>query len=284
VLVPLVSWLLAAGHAGAATYLYLFVCWIGGWLSVPVTARYLQVRGHSVWWAVLLLPSVGLVAAMLRCLPDGVGLLLFMVSLYCFQRDRHAATTWWATLATLARETSWLANLGLAYEQIRLRRFDAAASHLFVPLIVLLAWRIALQERLPAWGGSALTSNLGLPLAGLLWKIRQLTADSTGLLSVDLWALAGLVLCLVMGIPMARRVRAHGMHAVIFVAYCCLAVLLQQPVMVEAFAFGRVLVYLPPVALALALSETATWRKWMLLGAVGCFAVAGMLMLGHELV
>lgn len=153
-LVPLSAWLLALGHAGAATYLYLFVCWIGGWLSVPVAARYLQVQGHSPWWAWLLLPSVGLMASTLRCLPDGMGLLLFLVALYCFQRHRYAATTGWATLATLARETSWLANLGLAYEQIKSRRFDAAASHLFVPLIALLLWRILQQQRLPAWGAA----------------------------------------------------------------------------------------------------------------------------------
>lgn len=74
------------------------------------------------------------------------------------------------------------------------------------------------------------------------------------------------------------------MHAVIFVAYCGLAVLLQRPVMVEAFAFGRVLLCLPPIALVLALDETATWRKWVLMCAVCCFALAGVIMLAREFV
>jgi hypothetical protein len=146
ILVPLLAWLLALGHASPAIVAYQLLCWGLGVAAVFVVTRWLAAEGRSPWWALPLVCSAGLAAAMIRSTPDAAALALMLAALFLHARGRFVPAVVMAVAAVLARETSYLAALAIALEELWHRRVARAAAFVLIPLVPFAAWHLYLRS------------------------------------------------------------------------------------------------------------------------------------------
>ncbi len=144
--ISLVAWLLAGGSDVAAVALYQVLCWALGLLGVWVAARWLMEEGRSPLWALPLVVSGGIVSSMLSTLPDAAAGSLILLALWLHKNGRRGVLPV-LVLAGLTRETSVLAAAALAASEIGARRFRSAAAFVFIPLLVVIGWRVWLLSR-----------------------------------------------------------------------------------------------------------------------------------------
>jgi len=270
---PLAAWMVALGNRPAALGVYLGLCWILGVLGVWVAARWLEDDGHSPWGALPLALSAGLVVSMLRGMPDAAAASLLLLALWLEPRDRPGAVPILA-LAALVRETSLIGAAGIAIVRWREGRHRAAAVAVLVPAAVTLGWRIYVQSR-PGYP-SFVPGEFGFPLAWLAGKLAlpwrtDSIAEVVGMVAV---ALAALALALLL--PRWRRWSAANWT---YAGVVLLAFVLNDRIYEDRWAFARVTILLPLLAVPLAAAEERPAAATILRAVPLAYAVTGVLTL-----
>jgi hypothetical protein len=134
-------------------------------------------------------------------------------------------------------------------------RFSACA----VPA---LAWYALLMAKLPP---AVAGSQVGVPLLGILQRLLILRPYPDPMAQIvvrvaDFLAVAGVVASLILAVRWLRS-RRFGPVEICVGLYACLTLTLGTPVMVEAFAFGRVI---SPLLLWILL-EAVSRKAWLAL-------------------
>ncbi|HUK14442.1 MAG TPA: hypothetical protein VLW17_14170 [Thermoanaerobaculaceae bacterium] len=280
ILLPMLAWALALGSGGAAVVAYQALCWTLALAAIVLVAAWLRGEGASPWWALLLLPNAGLVTSMLRSTPDAAAAALVVAMLLLHRGRRHGAGAGVGALATLARETSLLAALAVALDELLRGERRRALAYLAAPLLAALAWQGWIET---AWHPNyRLPASLALPFVGLGGKLAA-TLQAPALDWQELWAALAAALT-VAGIAavLARRWRGEA-AAGAYLAFAALAVILAGKAYADAYASSRALVVAPFLAVALAARPGPRWARALLLAGPVAFGLAGLAMLRAEL-
>lgn len=148
ILVPFLAWLAAVGRPSASILAYEFLCWGLGIAGILVIAHWLVETHRSPWWAGLLVLNAGLVASITRATPDAAAMTLVAAALLSHARGRPRSAVGLLAAAVLARETSIIAALALAWEETHKRRWMSAAAFAALPIAALLAIQLWLGHRI----------------------------------------------------------------------------------------------------------------------------------------
>lgn len=280
--VPLFAWLLALGHAGTAVVLYQLLCWSLTLAGVALTGRWLEDAGHSPWWALLLAAHPGVMTSLFRSTVDGVAVTMVLAALLLHRNARVRWSLVALVAAVLVRETSLVAAVAIAIVEARRRRWGLATLVLGLPVSVLLAWRGMLLWRL---GGDLTsgTANFGVPLVWLPEKVAGLAGLTRPWTAPEVWGLAGLLLLLTGVVAWVVDHRTWGPAELTLAGSGALALGLSSLVYVELYAYSRVLLLLPALALPIALGDSRSWRRGLVLAGLGAWAVSGGLAVRGEL-
>jgi hypothetical protein len=273
VALPLSAWALALGHGRLAVVLYQVMCWVLAIAGVYAVARWLEDEGRSPLRAAPLAVSAGVVASLLRSLPDAAAAGLLVLGVWLGGR-RHRLAVPVLSVAALARETSLAAAVALAAAEARARRPVRALAYVLVPAGLLAAWLLWVAHRTAPW---AQGSNFGLPLA---WVAPKLAA---GVNVREAFGLVAVAASLAAPAALAGRARNLGGLELAFLAYAAMAWLLGYAVYEDSWAYGRALVALPFLAAPLAEREGPGWRRTLLRAVVWAHAALGAAMIPGSL-
>jgi hypothetical protein len=281
ILVPLLAWLLALGHAAPAIIAYQLLCWGLGLAAVFLVARWLAAEGRSPWWALPLVCSAGLVAAMIRSTPDAAALALMLAALFLHARGRFVPAVVMAVAAVLARETSYLVALAMALEELWRRRVARAAAFVLIPLVPLAAWHLYLRSVLGAPRPSGV-SRFTTPFA---WAPEKLSAvfAASGISWQEIFGLLAVAATTVSFILVASRPAAWAAPELAFLAFGALGLVLTDRVYVETWGYARILIALPFLASLVAERQRSGWRRWSLRSVALFYLLAGLTMTRWEL-
>jgi len=281
IMIPLLAWLLALGNSAAAIVTYQLLCWGLGLVAILIAARWLATDGRSPWQAALLIGSAGLAAAMIRSTPDAGALCFMLAALWCHGRRRHALALAFASAAVLTRETSYLVVLAIAADELRRRRPAAATLFAAVPLSLIVGWQLYLKSVLGAAFATA-GSNFSLPFAWLPAKFSEVL-HGPQVWWQEVFGLAAIAATLLAMAALALRPAHWSAVEISFLAFGVMGLFLSYDVYSEAWAYGRVLIVLPFLALLIAGRQDTTWRRWPLYAVTVCYLFAGVAMTWWEL-
>ena len=280
--VPLLAWLLALGHAGTAVVIYQLLCWSLTLAGVALMGRWLRDSGHSPWWALLLAAHPGVMTSLLRSTVDGAAVTMVLTALLLHRNGRTRWSLAALVAAALVRETSLLAAAAVAVVEARRGRWGLATLALGLPSSVLLVWRGMLLWRLGGDLASG-TANFGVPLVWLPEKVATVAGLTRPWTAPEAWGLAGLLLLLTGVAAWVVDRRPWRSAELTLAASGALALGLSSLVYVEVYAYSRVLLLLPALALPIALDDTRAWRRRLVLAGLGAWAVSGGLAVRGEL-
>ncbi len=280
VMVPLLAWLMALGNPTAALIVYQLLCWGLGLGSVFLVARWLADEGHSPWWAMVLVTSTGLAAAIIRSTPDAAALLFMLAALWLHAQRRPRLALALACAAVLARETSYLVVLAIALDELRRRRFSSAVAFVFVPLTLVIGWQLYLGSVL----GSAFVtgaSNFSVPFAWLPAKLATVFAGG------KIWWMEFLGLCAVAAtvlamVAVATKPSTWRAPELSFLAFGAMGLFLSYNVYCETWAYARALAPLPFLAVLIAGRQTEPLRRWAVLSVALFYLLSGAVMTRSE--
>ncbi len=257
---PLAAWLLALGQPRVAVWLYLLLCWAGALALVGLSAGWLVQRGVPPWWALAVGVSGGVAASMLRATPDGLGVALAVAGLWLLARQRVGWAVGVLAAATLVRETMALVALGAAVAEFFAGRRRAAALLALIPGGVYGAWRAAVALHLEG-SPLAVGGNLGVPFSWVGAKLTSLAGGGAGAVGMELWGVLAILAGLGGAVVLARGTWREA-PAAAYLGFAVLSLVLSYSVMVEAYAYARVLLPLPVLGLLLASSTGPLARLW----------------------
>jgi hypothetical protein len=280
IMVPLLAWLLALGSASAAIVVYQLLCWGLGLAAVFLVARWLAVEGHPPWWALLLVTSAGLAAAMIRSTPDGAALFFMLAALWLHAQRRYPLAVVLATAAVLSRETSYLVVLAIALDELRRRRFASAMAFAFVPLAFVVGWQLYLRSVLGTAFATGMT-NFSLPFVWLPEKLPTVFVGG------HIWWMEFLGLCAVAATVLAMVVVATGPSKwaapeLAFLGFAVMGLFLSYNVYCETWAYARALIVLPFLAVPIAARQSGPLRRWVLLSVPILYLLSGAAMTRAE--
>lgn len=281
ILVPLLAWGLALGKPAPAIITYQLLCWGLGLAAVLLVARWLAADGRSPWWAIPLVCSAGLAAAMIRSTPDAAALCLMLAALWLHARGRYPLAVAVAAAAVLARETSYLAVLAIAIDELRRRRVMRAAAFTLVPLVPFVAWKLYLRSVLGvsiAIGGPSFTTPFG-------WapeKLAEVFANS-GIAWQELFGLLAIAATTLAFIMVASRPSAWAAPELAFLAFCALGLVLTYDAYVETWGYARILIAVPFLATLVAERQSSPSRRWPLRVIAFFYLLAGLTMMRWEM-
>ena len=281
ILVPLLAWVLALGQAGPAIIAYQLLCWGLGLAAVFLVARWLAAEERSPWWALPLVCSAGLAAAMIRSTPDAAALCLMLAALWFYARGRFPLAVLLAIAAVLTREASYLAALAIALEELWRRRVARAATFAFTPLVPFLAWHFYLRSVLGAprpSGGSRFTT----PFAWVPEKL-PVVFGGPGVSWQEVFGLLAVAATIVAFILVASRPTTWAAPELAFLASGALGLALTYNVYVETWGYARILIALPFLASLIAERQRSLWRRWSLRAVAVLYLLAGVTMTWWEL-
>jgi len=271
--VPALAWLAALGNPSAAVVCYQLLCWGLAIAAVYVLARWLREEGRSPWWALLAAGSGGVAAAILRSTPDGAALFFIVAALWLHSRGRWLAALALAAVAVLTRETSLLAALAIAADEVRRRSVGRAVAFAAVPAAAGVAWQLHLRHLF----GTAFdtgTRNFAVPFAWLPHKLAVVflgdhvqRVELVGTLAILASACALLVV--------ASRPAALDAPALTFGTFALLGLFLAYSVYSEAWAYARALIVLPALAVLVAGREPIRWRRHLVTSVAVLYFVVG---------
>ncbi len=277
---PLAAWLLGLGQPATAVWAYLLLCWAGALALVGVLAAWLGERGISPWWAVAIGVSGGVAASVLRATPDALAVALALGGLWALERQRHGWALGLMSAATLTRETMVLVALGVAVAELVAGRRRHGALYALIPAGVYGVWRgvlaLMLEDAALLAGG-----NLGWPLAWLAGKFASLGRGGAGAVGMELWGVLAMIAGLGGAVVLARRALREA-PAAAYLLFALLAVVLSSQVLVEAYAYARVLLPMAALGLVLASEGKPLSRLWFHFQA-GFQALVGLAMVRVEL-
>ncbi len=280
---PLAAWLLALGRPGLAVLLYQLLCWGGGLAAVYLAARWLDAQGRPAAWALLLAVSAGLATSMFRSTPDGAAVALILAALWLHTRERPRAGIAALVAATLVRETSLLAAAALCFVELRRQRWRSAAASIALPLLAFSGWQLGLRLLIGAGRDHHVGGNFGLPLAWLPGKLVRLAEIGLPAARMEVAGLLALAACFAALVSVALRWRRWSAPEAMFAAFGLLGLVLAGPVYVEAYAYARVLLVLPFLALLIAFGAVRRGERWVLLAVPILFAATGAFVVRGEL-
>jgi hypothetical protein len=274
IMVPVLAWLLALGKPGAALVAYQLLCWGLGIAAVFLVARWLADEERSPAWALLLVASAGLAAAIIRSTPDAAALFFMLAALLLHERRRHRFALLLVCAAVLARETSYLAAVAIAIDEVRRRRYASAAGFIFAPLTLIFAWQLYLRSVL----GTAFetgASNFSVPFAWVAGKLPTVFAGG------HVWWMELLGLCAVAAtVPalavVASRPSRWGAPELTFLAFGTMGIVLSYNVYTETWAFARALIALPFLGVLIAARQATPLRRWAVLPVTVFYLLAGL--------
>ena len=280
---PLAAWLLALGRPGLAVLLYQLLCWGGGLAAVYLAARWLDAEGRPAAWALLLAVSAGLATSMFRSTPDGAAVALILAALWLHRRERPLAVVVILVAATLVRETSLLAAAALCFVELRRQRWRSAAASIALPLLAFSGWQLGLRLLIGAGRDHHVGGNFGLPLEWLPGKLVRLAEMGLPAARMEVAGLLALAACFAALVSVALRWRRWSAPEAVFAAFGLLGLVLAGPVYVEAYAYARVLLVLPFLALLIAFRAVRRSERWVLLAVPILFAATGAFVVRGEL-
>ena len=281
VMIPLLAWLLALGMPASAVYIYQLLCWGLAGLAVFLVARWLADDGHAPWWAYLLAIGAGMVTSVLRTTPDTGALALVLLALWFHRHDRFPLALTAACAAVLARETSYLVALAVAFSEARRRRFVRAAAFVALPVALFSLWQLNLMR---LFHGSFLEGggNFSVPFAWLARKLPAVFGAAHGVRwgeAVGLLAIAAS--CVATLLPLLRPSSMEAPE-VTLVLFGVMGLFLSYAVYVEVWAYSRVLIVVPFLALLVAERQDLAWRRWALRSVPILYALLGVLVVVAE--
>jgi hypothetical protein len=283
IFVPLLAWLVSLGNPTMATYSYVILCWMGAFFSVLLLGYWLLEEGHHPSWAILFLGSVGFWATVMRALPDAVALALVLLTLCCWKKEKHGPSIFFSVAASFARETSLLASAAIAFHEARHGHWERAIGVFILPLGLFLAWQATLEQIVSSPTAIVGQQNLGFPFSWVTFKFALL-CRSFDLYSLSEWlCLGSLALSFLLCGSILPRLFRRDIMTTSFCAFCGLALLLKFQVMVEIFAYARVLLFLPCAAIPIGLGECRPWRRCSFLAIALLCALAGGSLLVAEM-
>jgi len=280
VMIPLLAWLLAVGNPTTALVIYQVLCWGLGLGSVLLVARWLADEDRSPWWALLLVTSTGLAAAIIRSTPDAAALLFMLAALWLHARHRPWLALLLACAAVLARETSYLAALAVALDELRHRRFSIAAAFASVPLALLVGWQFYLRSVL----GSAFatgTSNFSVPFTWVPAKLASVFAGA-GIWWMELLGLCAVAATALAMVVVAAKPSSWSAPELSFLSFGALGLFLSYNVYCETWAYARALVPLPFLAVLIAGRQPDRLRRWVVLSVPLFYLLSGAAMARGE--
>lgn len=281
ILIPLLAWLVALGHAAAAIVTYQVLCWVLSLGAIGIGALWLASNRRSPWPAALLVGSAGVVAAMIRSTPDAAALCFVLAALWCHERGRVALALACVGAAVLARETSFLVVLAIAADELRRRRPAAATLFVAVPIALAVGWQLHLKSALGAAFATA-ASNFALPFVWLPSKLADIFHGSQ-VWWQEIFGLAAIAATLLALAVLASRPARWSALEISFLAFGVMGLFLSADVYAEAWAYGRALIALPFLAVLIASRQDTAWRRWSLLAVAICYLLAGAAMTWWEL-
>lgn len=281
IMVPLLAWLLALGSPGASLVAYQLVCWALGIAAVFLLARWLADEGQSPWWALLLVASVGMAAAIIRSTPDGAALFFMLAALWLHDRRRDSLALLLLGAAVLARETSYLAAAAIAFDELRRGRRARAASFALAPLALVVGWQLYLRSVLGTAFATG-TSNFAVPFAWLPAKLATVFAGG------HVWWMELLGLCAIAAtipalVVVASRPSRWAAPELTFLAFGTMGLFLSYNVYTETWAYARALVALPFLAVLIAARQETPLRRWAILPVAVFYLLSGLVMTRAEL-
>jgi hypothetical protein len=256
------------------------LCWGLGLAAIFLVARWLAAEGHAPWWALLLVTSAGLAAAMIRTTPDTAALFFMLAALWLHARRRYPLAVVLATAAVLSRETSYLVALAIALDELRRRRFASAVALAFVPLALLVGWQLYLRSVLGAAFETGM-SNFSLPFVWLPEKLP------TVFMGGHIWWMEFLGLCAVAATVLAMvvvltRPSSWAAPELAFLAFSAMGLFLSYNVYCETWAYARALILLPFLAVPIAARQSGPLRRWALLSVPILYLLSGAAMTRGE--
>jgi len=275
ILVPLGAWLLALGKPERAVICYQLLCWAGALAAVWLAARWLRDEGHAPAWALLLVWSVGFVASVVRSTPDAAALALMLAALFSHRNGRFGGALAFACAAALTRETAWLAAAGMAFAELRQRRFVRAAVLASLPAALVLGWQWILIHALHLPSANVAAEAFSLPLRWLPEKLVAIAHSDGRIASVEFLGLLSVLAAFVALALLIVRLRSWAAAEAAFALFGALAAVLSFAVMVEIWAYGRAVIALPFLAIIVAQRQRPGARRWSLRAVVILFALAG---------
>lgn len=281
ILFPLLAWLLALGHAGPAIIAYQLLCWGLGLAAVFLVARWLAAEGRSPWWALPLVCSAGLAAAMIRSTPDAAALALVLAALFLHARGRFVPALAMGIAAVLAREVSYLVALAIAVEELRRRRVARVAAFVLIPLAPLAAWHLYLRSVLGAPRPSSVRT-FAIPFS---WVPRKLSAvlAASAISWQEVFGLLAIAATAIAFILVASRPAAWAAPELAFLGFGALGLVLTDRVYVETWGYARILIALPFLGVLIAERQRSPWRRWAVRLVALLYLAAGLTMTRGEL-
>lgn len=279
ILVPLLAWVLAFGHAPAAIVFYQLLCWGLAIGAVYVLAGWLADEDRSPWWALLAAAGAGMVAVVLRSTPDAAALFFMLAALWLHARGRWPLALGFAVLAVLTRETSVLAALAIAAAELRRRRFVAAAAFTALPAAAMLGWQLYLRHILGAAFDMA-GGAFSWPFAWLGQKLAMVA--QRGVWSAETYGAAAVAATALAFVVVVSRPATWRAAELAFLAFAGMGLFLGWAVYCETWAYGRALIAVPFLAVLIAERQAVAWRRWTLRSVVLLYALAGVTMARTE--
>jgi len=160
---PALAALLAVGQVGALPWTLLAVNVIAVLALTAVVAAYARHRGRSVWWALAIALTPGIVMGTLRDLSDPLATAAMLGGLICYERGRRGWAAALLTLGVLAREPMIVAVVAVGIDILAGLWRDRSAPHdrrraasawpvVIIPVVLFVGWQLY-------------TKNLTVPLA-----------------------------------------------------------------------------------------------------------------------
>ena len=279
ILVPLLAWLLALGHAPAAIVFYQLLCWGLAIGAVYLLARRLADENRSPWWALLAAGSGGTAAAIFRSTPDAAALCLVLAALWLHARGRWPLALSFAVAAVLTRETSALAALAIAADELRTRRWATAAAFAGVPAAAAAGWQLYLRHVLGRAFDTA-SGSFSWPFAWLPHKCAVIVQH--GIWWQEVFGTLAILATTVAFAAVATRPSRWRAAELTFLAFAGMSLLLAADVYCETWAYARALIPIPFLAALIGERQTAGWRRWALRSVAALYFLAGVTMISTE--
>ena len=279
ILVPLLAWALALGHAPAAIVFYELLCWGLAIGAVYLLARWLAAEHRSPWWALLTAGSAGTAAAVLRSTPDAAALFFMLAALGLYARGRWPLALAAAAVAVLTRETSALAAVAIAADALHRRRFAAAAAFAAVPAAAGAGWQLYLRHVL----GRAFDTGAGNFAAPFAWLPHKLAVVfQHGVWWEEAFGTLAVLATAVAFVAVVSRPATWRAAELAFLAFAGMGLFLGANVYCETWAYARALIAVPFLAVLIGERQAVPWRRWALRLVVVLYFLAGVTMAHAE--
>ena len=279
IMVPALAWSLALGDAPAAIAWYQLLCWGLAVGAVYLLARWLADDQRSPWWALAAAAGAGMAAVAVRSTTDAAALCFILAALLLHARGRPGPALAFAAIAVLTRETSVVAALAIAFVELRRRNLLLAGAFATVPLAAAAAWQAYLFHVLGDVfrGGDG---QFSLPFAWLPHKLAL--SLSGGVWWEEVWGTLAVLATTAALLAVAVRPAKLDGPELTFLAFGGIGLFFSQFLYAEAWAYGRTLIPVPFLAIAIGERQVSGWRRWLLRSVGLLYAVAGLTMMAGE--